>query len=272
MKILDKKILNKLSVITVWLLFLSAPALFLGFGESQRNKAVCNKTDVVIASNTNLSFVIPDDIINLLKNKGFRITGNTIKSLPLYVIEEEIQNIPSVRNAEIFTTIDGTLYIEIEQREPYIRVIQENNESYYIDSGGNIFPLSEKFTARVIVATGNITKPQGLKKAAPLPGLTNETTDGAFNIIDSLYHLAKYICADNFLSSLTEQIYVNENDEFEIITKVGDFTIVIGDISELDVKFNKLKELFRVALPRQGWEKYETINLKYKNQIVCKKK
>jgi cell division protein FtsQ len=36
-------------------------------------------------------------------------------------------------------------------------------------------------------------------------------------------------------------------------------------------KFEKLKIFYREAIPYEGWDKYEEINLKFKRQIVCKK-
>jgi cell division protein FtsQ len=35
---------------------------------------------------------------------------------------------------------------------------------------------------------------------------------------------------------------------------------------------NKLRLFYEQAIPKIGWEKYEIINLKYKNQIVGTKK
>jgi cell division protein FtsQ len=37
----------------------------------------------------------------------------------------------------------------------------------------------------------------------------------------------------------------------------------------LDVKLENLKLFYQKALPKVGWERYSSINLKYKNQIVC---
>jgi len=40
----------------------------------------------------------------------------------------------------------------------------------------------------------------------------------------------------------------------------------------LNEKFENLRSFMQIALPREGWDHYSFINLKYKNQIVCTKK
>ncbi len=41
--------------------------------------------------------------------------------------------------------------------------------------------------------------------------------------------------------------------------------------SDLAVKFRKLKILYNEGLKYEGWNNYEKINLKYKNQVICTK-
>ena len=91
-------------------------------------------------------------------------------------------------------------------------------------------------------------------------------------IIKDIYNLASYINKDDFWKAQFQQIYVNENFEFELIPIVGDFNIIFGDISNIEKKFEKLKLMYKTGFNNEGWNKYKTINLKYKNQIVCTKK
>jgi cell division protein FtsQ len=91
-------------------------------------------------------------------------------------------------------------------------------------------------------------------------------------MVDDLFTLAKFIENDNFFNSFIEQIFINENSEIELIPKIGKFTILLGNIDDLEEKFDNLKAFIQIGLSREGWNKYETINIKYKNQVVCKKK
>ena len=59
------------------------------------------------------------------------------------------------------------------------------------------------------------------------------------------------------------------------ITVNGGFmkdTIVIGEVYNLESKFNKLMLFYEEGLSKTGWNEYKTINLKYKDQVVCTKR
>jgi cell division protein FtsQ len=47
---------------------------------------------------------------------------------------------------------------------------------------------------------------------------------------------------------------------------------VFGDISNCEEKFQNLESLYINGLNAVGWNKYETINLKYKGQVICTKR
>ena len=67
-----------------------------------------------------------------------------------------------------------------------------------------------------------------------------------------------------------EQIYVNKKNEFEIVPLVGPKILELGSIENYDEKLYYLKSFFISALKKTGWNKYKTISVKYKNQIVCR--
>ncbi|MCC6689974.1 MAG: hypothetical protein IT235_00435, partial [Bacteroidia bacterium] len=92
-------------------------------------------------------------------------------------------------------------------------------------------------------------------------------------LVDDLFELAKYITADEFWKAQIEQVYVNADNELELIPRVGNQRIILGDITEMDQKFKKLLIFYRQGLnPTGWWNKYSVINLKFKNQIVCTRK
>ena len=60
--------------------------------------------------------------------------------------------------------------------------------------------------------------------------------------------------------------------EIEMIPRIGNHTVVIGNDMFLEEKFNKLSVFYREGLNKKGWDKYSIINLKFKDQVVCTKK
>jgi cell division protein FtsQ len=52
--------------------------------------------------------------------------------------------------------MDGTLQVEVSQRQPILRMMNRFDQDFYVDQHGIKMPLSQNFTARVLVANGYI--------------------------------------------------------------------------------------------------------------------
>ena len=59
--------------------------------------------------------------------------------------------------------------------------------------------------------------------------------------------------------------------EVELTPRSGRYTILFGRLEEVDRKFDKLLRFYRNGLPVLGWGTYRTIDIRYDNQVVCKK-
>ena len=62
--------------------------------------------------------------------------------------------------------------------------------------------------------------------------------------------------------------YYHTNGKLE---KAGDYKIDFGNLTEMDVKFKKLKAFYNKAFEDKTIQNYKAINLKYHNQVVCTK-
>jgi cell division protein FtsQ len=86
-----------------------------------------------------------------------------------------------------------------------------------------------------------------------------------------LYKIASYVDKHEFWKAQIEQIFVTRDNEFILIPKVGNHIILFGSAEEVDEKFEKLFVFYKEGLNRVGWNKYSSINIKYKGQVICKK-
>ena len=154
-----------------------------------------------------------------------------------------------VRNAECFKTPDGKLEIDIEQRAPILQVL--GLENYYVDDLRKTIPVSPEYTAYVPVATGNISKSLATGK---------------------LFDFVEYIKKDSFWTNQITQIYINDSSKVFLVPRVGDHTIILGNFDRYEKKLEKLKKLYLYGLNKIGWNQYKTIDLQYKDQVVCSKK
>jgi len=64
---------------------------------------------------------------------------------------------------------------------------------------------------------------------------------------------------------------LNQSGEIELIPKIGDQIILLGDTTQISEKLEKLKIFYTMGNRNEAWASYRVINLKYQDQVVCKK-
>ena len=261
---MTKKIRN----IIIWSIIVLYLVLVLVFVSSRYNKIQCNDIQVEILDSATNRLVQKDDVIRLIyEYSDGDVIGYSFKNINTQQLETKLNNHPYFEHAEVFKTIKGILEVKITQRTPIIRVFTDTNQSFYIDKNGYIMPVSVNYSSYEIVATGNIKLSFNLDSIKKLNNI-NEFKE-TNTILFDLFTLSKYIKDDPFYLSQIVQIFINEDNEFELIPRVGEQIIYFGSIENYEEKFINLKEFYKNGINRTGWNKYKSINLKYKNQIVC---
>lgn len=176
------------------------------------------------------------------------LLGTTQVNLSLPILEKQLERMPAVRNAEVSFDLRGELKLQIEQRIPVVRIMSSVDGQYYISKDFTKIPTLGTDVARVPIANGRLTNA----------------------MIKKVYTLSTYVQENAFMEALTEQIFVENNGDLVIIPKIKNQRIIIGNTEHVEEKFSKLIQFYSDGLNYIGWDKYTTINLKYKNQIVCK--
>lgn len=219
------------------------------------------------------------NIRNEITQAGIKVKGQPVEFLQAKKLRKLLNNNPYISKATISVSVNGTVEANILQRNPLVRVIDKDLNQCLIDHDGYVLPLSNEFPVRLIVANGNIPSLSSLK----LPVSGNDEYISSFNVpkikrkkplpaeLSNIYKIACELEKDTLTSILVEQIYLNSSNEIELIPKVGDQSIIFGDTTALTEKVNKLKVFYAEGMKTMAWNNYKTINLKYKNQVVCSK-
>ncbi len=207
------------------------------------------------------SLITEGDIAKTIdRSFGLNLVGMPLAAVDVQRLERVLEKDPFIIEAEAFIDAKARINIKVRQRQPVLRIMDNNGLNYYLDDAGAKMPLSEHFTARVLVATGNIP-----------PHVPNFWERKRY-ILKDVFLVSKQLRQDPFFRALFEQLHVSNNGEITLIPKVGDHKIIIGPYEDIPEKLNKLKIFYKEGLPYEGWQKYRTINLKYQGQVVCKKK
>jgi len=245
-------------------------AVITGFISESRKEIPCSGLNVQIADAETNKFIQNDDVAKLFEKNQFKYLGLYVEEIDVSLAEKLLYKFPSVKQAEAFISLDGKLNVSIQQRTPLIRVINGRGESYYIDREGGIMPWSDEFTAFVLIANGFIFEPYATLRTKSV-FIKDSIGTLKRNVLNDLYDLALFIDDNEFWKSQMAQIFVKKNGEIELIPRVGAHTIEFGNIDEMDLKFRKIRSVYK-AFNTMGWNVYKKINVKYKNQIVCTKR
>ena len=83
--------------------------------------------------------------------------------------------------------------------------------------------------------------------------------------------MVKYIENDKFLSKIISEIEVDNYKNIIIQPQISKQKIIFGYPDDLVNKFKKIKIFYEDIAPAKGWNTYISVNVKYRNQIICDK-
>src|SRR5690606_32479912 len=122
---------------------------------------VCTSLKVLVEGKE--TFIDQQDISSMIQDKFGRVVGRNLNEIPLQKIENELKKSPYVSEADVHMDMDGTMQVQVLQREVVLRVINQMGQEYYVDSKNQKIPVTLKYVPHVMVANGNIK--EGYKKA-----------------------------------------------------------------------------------------------------------
>lgn len=253
---MSKRWKNILTVSLYILLTLSAGGYFYAASTLHAAKKAgekCKEIHVTLLDSALNKFVTKQEVLDLINRYDSHTIGRRIDSVNLYNLEKILNQRSVIKKSQVYISSDGRMSVDILQRKPIIR-LETAGGGFYIDDTAYVFPLIQEYTSYVPVVSGHLPiKPDG-------------------DWIKKVMELGKYLEANPFWNSQVEQIYFRENGDVVLSLKMSDQDIILGDLTSLSEKFDKLYSFYKCAPSGQGWNKYSEINLKYKKQIVCKRK
>jgi len=232
--------------------------MFMGFIEVKSSEQACSQMRIIVLGNE--SFVEGRDIAAMITEKYGQLEGRTLVSIPIHEIENELKQIPFVSGASVTVDMDGVLTARLRQREAVVRVINRAGLDFYIDRKGYKMPVSPKYMPRVPVVNGHIAEPYN-----------GELDSMHTTLVKDVFKTAQFINADTIWSNQVVQLYVNDAKDIELIPRVGNQQIILGNADSLEKKFEKLMLFYKKIVPKTGINAYKSVNLKYAGQLVCER-
>jgi cell division protein FtsQ len=184
------------------------------------------------------------------------MTGLPIDMVDMRSIEEFLLTNPYVRQADVYLGASGKLILNLHQRMPLMRVVDNSGRHWYIDTDTVMMPVSRHFTARVPLVNGDFPSTKDVRQWP----------------IDDLFKITALLQDDEFMGSLIDQFYVESTDKIWLVPRLGPSRILIGNTEGLEDKAERIQKLYKKALPAAGWDTYAYIDTRFAGQIVAKKR
>ncbi len=250
--------IKKVFIAIAWLLVAAACVVLLLSGVHSKDAKRCRGVAISISGVSNNFFIDKNDVYAIVKKFGGDSSEKKqLAFINLKNIETALEKDVWIKNAELYFDNNNFLKVFVEEREPIARIFTISGNTFYIDSSCMMLPLSEKFSARLPVFTGFTSDAAVLSVADS-------------NLLYDVKNISTKILADTFLMAMIDQVDITAQRTFEMIPKIGKQNIIFGNGTDAVSKFEKLKLFYKEIITKSGWNRYNTIDLQYKNQVVAK--
>ena len=243
----------------LYVLVLAGAGMLLGAASFYQSELVCEDIAVQMDAPEAKQLLAIEDVKEALGiTTGAELLGQPLGSLDLKAMELEIRKHPSVASAQVFHRLNGVLYIDLVARKPIARVSGVDDD-FYIDESGRKFPLSRHYAPNVPLVRGVLDE-----NLAPV--------DTLGCVLEELMPVIRYVHEDPFWSAQVSEIRRTQAGDIVLYPEVGNISMILGDVYDLESKFNRLYAFHQQVIRKHGWDKYKSVSVDFKGQVVAKKR
>ncbi len=229
---------------------------FIGFVEKQAQLKSFSGVEIDLEAVSGVYFVEEKEIEQIIHSSFPELkAGLPVTEIPLAEVETRLAGHPFVKSVQASIGHKGILKVKLQQHEPIARIARPIGADGYITTEGLIIPTSPTYTSRVLILEGSYAE--------------KLMDQGSLDAMPELMPLVRFVTEDEFWSAQVTELEINKKDDIRLHQQVGKQVIEFGDALDIASKFKRIEVLYKEILPRKGWNAYERVSVKFKNQIVC---
>lgn len=234
--------------IASWVFGIAAFMFLVAFEQVGEEQSLVKNIEIELIQPDNQLFLNKNDILELIEQQDDSILFRSVNAINTAMLEESLENQPFIADAEVFSTLDGLLSVQVEQKQAIARVIG-NNKHYYLDAEGHPFPVTKMFSATVPVFTG----------------MQDSTS------LHNAFYLLNTIKSSSYFSNWLAEIHTKSNKEIELIPLTGNHRILFGTTEDAQEKLRKLQGFYTTVVTEQNLNDWKTLNVAYNKLLVSTK-
>lgn len=208
--------------------------------------APCNGVKISVTQNELSQFVTAEDIDHELGGIVASAKTMTASQINLKDIETRLNALSIIESVNCQRLANDEIAIDVDPMTPVARVF-DNTGSYYINKAGKHLLASPRY---------QIDVPVVISENDSLPN------------VGSILPLLERIEENEVWSQLVSALKVDNTGDIFIIPSITGHVVNIGDGSDIDDKMKRLFAFYNQVLEVKGWNYYDTISVKFSNQVI----
>ena len=248
--------------------FISAVILCLAvvtgivFAAVNMPKRPCSGYDLTVKYNGEYPAITQDDIYQMIEGTSIKTIGTPLKDIDLEQIATILQQNPYIKTVNEVRFSTTKLRIVVTLKNILLHVYTQDGHQYFVDEDGYMLPFSLAIKENVPIANGKITD-------AFVEG--KNVKENPSNL-HRVFKIAAYMHDNDFYRAQFRQLYVMKNNEIMLIPTVGRHKVIFGTDKNMEEKLFNLQQTYQQGLAYMGMDQYSTLDVRYKNRVIAKKK
>lgn len=231
---------------------LVAYVVFMGrWSASEAADTVCPGFEVVMGNRWKTDTVTRDGVAYELGRFPDSIVGQRIRKLRLDSMERYLRRLNNLETVECAVASDGRLMVYVEPIRPELRVFASDGSSYYVNREGKRIDARARFYVDVPIVYGDFTPQFPVTAVMPV---------------------VRFVTSDPKLAPLVTAFVARDPHNILLVPAIRGHMVNFGDTNRLERKRDALLTAYRRLLPRRGWMTYDTISVKFRDQIVASRR
>lgn len=245
--------------LVIWLLII---AVVVAFHAVRRNSTM-RGVETVVKGN-DICLLTEKDVDSIILASYPKLLQTDIKRVEKKDIRRTLERHPYILEANVGMSTGGKLQVEVTQRTPVVRLFFQGRE-FYLSAQGTYMPLCANHFCDVIVGSTEREEPK-VKKLSEI-NLADSAGKHPFSLV-CIWRLTKFLNDNPCYDGVFDQVTMTPKGDLVLTPKLGNTTVIVGDTTLLDEKFENLWAFYDKGVKKVGWDTYKAINLKYRNQVV----
>lgn len=215
------------------------------FSHKKLDAMTYTQHEIELVNNAAYQLINIDEIEKTYK----KVSTNNVNEINISMLEDKISEHPLVAHAEVFSSLNGKVSIQVFQKIPIARLIHQKPHNY-IDSKGEKFPLSKYYSVEVPLVSGSLND----------------------SLLQPISEIILTLQNDTFFKNFFAQLQVEKNGNINLYPTAFDHKVELGNLNNFSQKIENLKAYYQYGSSQQQLKELKYINVQYKDQVICGKR